>query len=142
VLIFQGLLLTTIALALQGCAAVGVGLLTVGAGIGTSYTLEGIAYRTFTAALEDVRSAVLVSVRRMDMTVESQEPTETGHYIVVLAGNRILDVELEKLTSRVTRMRVTARYHVFFRDRATAGEFIAQTEQALDEAPSVSPDTR
>jgi hypothetical protein len=142
---FRGMLLAGLvagALPMQGCAAVGLTLLGVGAGVGTDYAMDGIAYRTFTASLETVRRATLLSVKRMDITLQTDEATETGRQIVGMAGDRTIDIELQKLTSRVTRVRVTARHGVFLRDRATAGEFIAQTEQALDETPSASPKTR
>src|SRR3989338_1196581 len=42
----------------QGCAAVGLTLFATGAGVaagqGTAYTLDGIAYRTFTAPIDDL----------------------------------------------------------------------------------------
>jgi hypothetical protein len=51
-------------------------------------------------------------------------------------------VELEKLTSRTTRMRITAKVGWFLRDRATAGEFIVQTERALDDLPALTQKSR
>ncbi len=132
--------------ALQGCAAVAIPLVITGAGIaagqGTSYTLDGIAYRTFTAPVEDVRRATLLSFRRMDITMKSEEPLEKGRELVGTAGDRTVYVELEKLTSRTTRMRITAKVGWFLRDRATAGEFIVQTERALDDLPALTQKSR
>ena len=131
-----------------GCAAIGLAVvgtaLGVAGGTGTAYTLDGIAYRTFTASIDDTRQATLTTLRRMDMKVETdvKAPSEEGkpesREIVALAGNRKLYVELEKLTSRTTRMRVTAKQGWFWRDRATAGEFIAQAADAIDEKPTLS----
>jgi hypothetical protein len=130
-----------LAVASQGCAEVGLTLFGVGAGVaagtGTGYTRDGVAYRTFTASLEDVRRATLASFRRMDIGVKSDESTPEGRKIVALAGDRTLDIELEQLTARTTRMRVVAKHGVLFRDRATAGEVVAQTERALH-APSAA----
>jgi hypothetical protein len=50
----------------------------------------------------------------------------------------VLSLELEKLTSRTTRMRITAKHGWFWRDRATAGEFSAQTERSLDDLPALT----
>jgi hypothetical protein len=126
----------------QGCAGAGLTLLGVGAGTaagsGTAYTLDGIAYRTFTAPIDDVRRATSRSLRRMDMQVKTDQPTDSGRSIVALASERTVTIELEKLTARTTRMRVTAKHGAIFRDRSTAGEIIAQTERSLDELPAVS----
>lgn len=132
----------TLALATQGCAAAGLTLFGVGAGTAagtsTSYTLDGIAYRTFTAPIADVRQATARSLKRMDIRVKSDEATDTGRSIVALAGDRTVKIELEKLTARTTRIRVTAKQGAVFRDRATAGEIIAQTERALDDLTAIS----
>lgn len=130
------------AVAAQGCAAVGLTLFGVGAGVaagtGTAYTLDGIAYRTFTAPLEDLRRATVVSLKRMDIVIEGDTETAEGRQIVAKAGDRMVEIELQRLTARTTRIRVTAKHGIIFRDRATAGEIIAQTESALDEQPAVS----
>jgi hypothetical protein len=129
-------------LGIQGCAGAGLALFGVGAGTaagtGTSYTLDGIAYRTFTAPIDDVRRATATSLKRMDIRVKMDQTTDSGRSIVALAGDRTVKIELEKLTARTTRIRVTAKQNVVFRDRATAGEIIAQTERALDDLPAVS----
>lgn len=130
------------ALAAQGCAAAGLTLLGVGAGTaagtGTGYTLDGVAYRTFTSPLDEVRRATSTSLKRMDIRVKSDRPTDSGRSIVAVASDRTVSIDLEKLTARTTRMRVTAKHGAIFRDRSTAGEIIAQTERALDELPAVS----
>ena len=130
------------ALLCQGCAAVGLTLFGVGAGVAaggaTQYTLDGIAYRTFTEPSERVRRATLAALRQMDVAVSSDDEMDNGRRIIGQAGDRTIDVELEQLTMRTTRIRVTARYSWILRDRSTAGEIITQTEHALDELPAVS----
>jgi hypothetical protein len=144
-LVFAGML--ALGLSSAGCAAVGLAIvgtaLGVGAGTGTAYTLDGIAYRTFTASIEDTRQAALRTMRRMDMKVETDTKVAAAdtrlesREIVAVAGDRKIYIELEKLTSRTTRMRVTAKQGWFWRDRATAGEIIAQTADAVDETPTL-----
>ncbi len=133
-------LLAGAALAASGCGTVGLTMIGVAAGsaaVGaTTYTLDGIAYRTFAASLADVRRAIAVSLRRMAIVVSQDDATDEGQEIVAEAGDRVIHIELERLTERTTRMRVTARYAVVLRDRATAGEIIAQTEEALGEVAS------
>ncbi len=135
-------LVTAVLLGTQGCAAVGLTLFGVGAGLsagtGTQYTLDSIAYRTFTAPLQDIRRATLAAFKRMDITLQNDEMMDTGRHVVGQAADRTIDIELERLTARTTRMRVTAKQGWFFRDRATASEIIAQTERSLDELPAVT----
>jgi len=136
------------AVSLPGCAAVGLTLFGVGAGVaagtGTGYTLDGIAYRTFSASVDEMRRATLSSLKRMDIAVKNDEAVKSDgeapakREILAEAADRKIYIELEQLTKRTTRMRVTAKQGFFFRDRATAGEIIAQTEHALDELPASS----
>jgi len=136
------LVVMAVLLGSQGCAAVGLTLFGVGAGVsagtGTQYTLDSIAYRTFTAPLDHMHSATLVAFKRMDIALQTDEEMEVGRRVVGQAGDRSIEIELERLTSRTTRMRVTAKQGWFFRDRATAGEVIAQTERSLDDLPAVT----
>ena len=131
---------------LQGCAAVGLTLFGTAAGVtagqGTAYTLDGIAYRTFTAPLDDVRRATLASLKRMDVALQKDDVTADGRELVGQAGDRTIYIELERLTARTTRIRVTAKQGWFFRDRATSGEIIAQTEHSLDDLPALTQKTK
>jgi len=131
-----------ILLATQGCSAVGLSVFGAGAGAasgaGTSYTLDSVAYRTFTMSADDMRRATLSALKRMDIKVQTDEATPDGRHVVAQAGDRSVDIELERLTSRATRMRVSVRHGWIFRDRATAGEIIAQTEHSVDLLPTVS----
>ena len=134
-------LATVVLLGAPGCALVGLAFIAgagTAAGAGTQYTLDSIAYRTFTAPINDLRRATLVTFKRMDIAMKSDDVTEEGRQIVGQAGDRAIDIELQRLTSKTTRMRVTAKQGWFFRDRATAGEIIAQTERSLDDLPAVT----
>jgi hypothetical protein len=131
-----------IALATQGCSAVGLSVFGAGAGVagstGTSYTLDSVAYRTFTMSTDDMRRATLAALKRMDIKVQTDEAKPDGPHLVAQAGDRTVDIELERLTSRTTRMRVSVKHGWIFRDRATAGEIIAQTEHSVDLLPTVT----
>lgn len=120
---------------LSGCAAVGLTLFGVGAGVATgtsvSYTLDGIAYRTFTAPLPQVESATLTALDRMGIKVEGSEKTEQGKAIKATGNDRQIEVELEMISAKSTRIRTVAKQGVFFKDRATATEIILQTERVL-----------
>lgn len=133
----------------QGCAAVGLTLFGAGAGTaagaGVSYTMDSIAYKTFTTPVDTLQDATLATLDRMDMEVQDIEiredqSNELGRKIVALAGDRTIEIELDRLTAKTTRMRVNAKRGAFLKDRATATEIIAQTERTLGrEAPSEDP---
>jgi len=125
-------LIVLCASSLQGCitAALAVGGLVAGAGV--DHTLNGIVYKTFAEPVGEVRLATLKTLRRMDMQVTQDEKSEGGWAIKAEANERYIDVELEPVSSRTTRMRVVAnKGDIFFKDSATATEIIAQTAESL-----------
>jgi hypothetical protein len=75
-MLFVGLFFS---LLLSGCAAVGMTLFGVGAGVATgtsvSYTLDGIAYRTFTAPISQVEGATRTALDRMGIKIEATSKT-------------------------------------------------------------------
>ena len=125
----RALLLVALSLIhLNGCAApLALTLLGVGAGVTTgtavSYTMDGIAYRTFTAPLPQVERATLTALNDMGMAIEGTEKTDEGKAI-----------ELQAISSKTNRIRTVAKDGLFFKDRATATEIILQTERILGKA--------
>ncbi len=129
-----------VACGLGGCAA---GLIVAGAGTGVAmgtgvdHELSGITYKTFTASIDDVRQASLRTLRTMDMAVSEDHASDDGWVITASATERTIDIELEKLTSTTTRMRVAVdKGGIFFKDAATATEIVMQTAQTLDDRPA------
>ena len=132
---FHFLAILVLSFFLSGCAAVGLTLFGIGAGTATgtsvSYTLDGIAYRTFTAPLPQVESATRTALNRMGIKVEATAKTEQGKAISATANDRQIEIELEAVSSKTTRIRTVAKQGIFFKDRATAAEIIVQTEKVL-----------
>ena len=122
-------------ISLNGCAAVGMTLFGVGAGVATgtsvSYTLDGIAYRTFTASLPQLEGATRTALDRMGIRVSETAKTEQGKAIKALTNDREIEIELEMVSAKTTRIRTVAKQGLFFKDRATATEIIMQTEKLL-----------
>jgi len=116
--------------ALSGCDPVTLTVFGVGTATGVQHTLTGIAYRTFSAPLPKVRSAVRTALDRMDIHVGSTEKMDNGERLKARASDRDIEIELESISSKTTRMRTTARSGVFM-DAATATEIIIQTEKVL-----------
>jgi uncharacterized protein DUF3568 len=129
---FARRLLATLGLAsmLTGCDPISLTALGVGAAAGVQHTLIGIAYKTFSAPLPRVRTAVKSALEHMDIKIGVTEKIENGERIKARAADRDIEIELEALSGRTTRMRSTARAGVFM-DSATATEIILQTEKAL-----------
>jgi hypothetical protein len=103
----------------------------VGAATGVQHTLGGMAYKTFTAPLPEIRKAVVVTLKRMDITVGSTQKIELGESITARAADREIEVQLESISSNTTRMRTSVRSGLLM-DSATATEIIIQTERTLN----------
>ena len=116
---------------LSGCVAVGATAFGVGAAAGVSHTLGGIVYKTFSEPMPKVKQATLTALKRMAIKVESVAPTGEGEVIKATAANRAIEIQLESLTPKTTRMRVVADSEGIFKDSATATEIILQTERVL-----------
>jgi hypothetical protein len=126
-------------LSLGGCA--GVGLAAVGAGTGVAmgtgvdYTLNGIAFKTFTAPVDDVKVATRSGLQNMGIEITKDgaaDNDELAWRIEGTANKRQIAVDIQSLTPKTTRIRVVAEDGIFFKDKATEAEIIYQTADALD----------
>lgn len=123
------------ALMLNSCATLGLSLLSSGAGILTgqsvAYTMDGFAYRTFTAPIAEVESATRTALGRMGIRVDASASMDQGKTLRALGFDREIEIELEMVSAKATRMRTVAKQGLFFKDRATATEILIQTEKVL-----------
>lgn len=116
---------------LTGCDPVSLTVASLGAGVGVSHTLNGIIYKTFTAPLKTVEQGSMTAMRDMGIKVVSRETNSDGERVISAnARERDIQVVLEPLTSRTTRMRVIASDGLI-KDSATATEIVLQTERVL-----------
>ena len=116
---------------LAGCEPLALSLVGAGAGTALRYNFDGIAYRTFTASATDVKHAALDALERMGIAFDSFDRFEHGELIYARAENRMIEIEIEPISPRATRMRIAAKNGSFFYDTATANEIVAQTERSL-----------
>jgi len=117
---------------LVGCMTVGATLAGAGAGIAATHQLNGIHYKTFTEPLPTVEKATMAALKRMAIEVGSTERTTNGRIILAKASDRNIEIELESLTPKTTRMRSVARKNGgIIVDSATGVQIIIQTEKAL-----------
>jgi Protein of unknown function (DUF3568) len=117
---------------IQGCAAVALTAGGIAGGAGVEHTLNGIGYKTFAAPLANVRLATLKSLHKLDIKVSHDHKTDDGWQIDASALDREIDITLEAVTHRSTRMRVVVnKGDFFFKDAATGNEIIIETASAL-----------
>jgi hypothetical protein len=124
------------ALATGGCAApifqpLVVALAGAGTSTAVSHSMNGAAYRTFTAPLAEVKAASLDTLSLMGIRVDGFETTDHGETISGTASRRSVEIELEPISSKATRMKVVTKNGGIFYDGATATEIVLQTEKAL-----------
>ena len=129
--------LAIIGLLASGCDPISLTAFGVGSAAGVQHTLGGISYRTFTASLPEVRAATLNALNRMGIKNTSRSKTAEGEVITAKAADRDIEVELDAITPKTTRMRTTVRNGVFM-DSATGTEVIFQTERILNSRKDAS----
>ena len=135
------LLPLTLAVLLQGCATAGLAVLGAGAGVGmgtgVEHELSGVGYKTFATPVDSVHHATRATLARLAMPITADTRTKDGWTLTASAADRTIDIELERLTPRTTRMRVVAnKGSLFFKDSATSTEIILQTAQTLQDDPN------
>ncbi len=119
-------------LGLAGCEPLALALLGAGATSALRYNLDGVAARTFTAPAERVKLASLAALDRMGIRRDSSGGTDASNVIYARAARRDIEIEVEPISPRATRVRVTARDDAsIFYDGATALEIVQQTERML-----------
>jgi hypothetical protein len=125
-------LLGAMGIGLSGCSAVGVSLVSTALGLGASHQINGVSHRTFTEPQARTEDAVIEALGRMGLAISSREDVEGGRLVQAIAATRTIDVAIEPITPKATRVRSTTRVNGgFLLDGATSAEIIAQTERVL-----------
>jgi hypothetical protein len=132
------LVLFACAALLQGCALALVGAGGAG-GVAAADSMQ-TADRTFTAPLEQVRSATSQALAQMDLRTSEDTTTAEGRHIEAKANDRTIDIDLENVTYNTTRMTVEVKtYSGILRDGATANEVVQKTGEVLASAGTAPP---
>ncbi len=130
--IFRVAVLIWALFSVPGCTAVALTAGGIAGSTGVNHTLTGIAYKTFATPADELHFATLKTLGRLDMEVSEDQEIESGFEILALARDRKIEIELESLTSKTTRMRVVVnKGEIFFKDAATATEIIIQTAETM-----------
>ena len=118
------------ALVLGGCEAMAITAFGVGASTGVTQTINGRAYRTFTAPVAEVKQAALAALNRMGIKVVSSKRVANEEIILARAAEREIEITLEVLSPNSTRMRSVTTQGLLY-DSATALEIVLQTEKRM-----------
>src|SRR5574340_126567 len=102
-----------------------------GASAAVAYSLTGVSHRTFTANLPAVKKASARALENIGIEVQAYGKLDAGVIVYARAAERSVEIELEPISPRATRMRVAARDGGLFYDNATSREIVAQTEKML-----------
>jgi len=116
---------------LSACDPITLTILGAGASAGVSHGLGSVAYKTFTVPLKRVNKATILALKRMGIKINSVKKTDTGQVINATSADRTIEVTLEAISKKATRIRSIARQDSFFFDAATATEIVNQTTRAL-----------
>lgn len=118
---------------MNGCAPVVTAAAGVGGSAAMTYTLNGTAYRTFTAPVAKVRSATINALDRMKIKVvsEGRQDKNNGRLFTAKTNERNIEIHIEPISTNTTRMSVAAKSSPFLYDNATAEEILQQTKKSL-----------
>lgn len=136
------LLVFATVLFLSGCEAVGSTFIAAGTGTatgtGAAYTMDSITYKTFTIPLDKVAEQTRAALKTMEFPIRWEEQNVAGLSLYAKAGNPqealAIEIDLERLSPNVTRMRVVAKRGLFLKDAATAIEIIRLTSRNVEES--------
>ena len=117
---------------LAGCAALVVTGAVAGTVAGIEYTYDNIAYKTFSFPYDPTYRATMRALERMGIGVAGTKKTNKGTEIVANTVDLRIEIELEKVTEKSTKVSVNAKKGVFSKDKATASEILVQVGKGLE----------
>lgn len=129
VLVLAGLLMT------QGCAVVAVGAVVAAAG-GVTYTILGTAQKTYNEDYDTVVAALQKALVTLDIKTGNTKKTEENGKVVTTeiqayARDLTIEISIERISDKATRVVVDASKKYVIKDAATAGEILNQTTNNL-----------
>jgi hypothetical protein len=101
---------------------------------GVEYTISNVAYKVLPESNRDVRDAVDRALARMRLPIEREWRRDEEDLVILARAKRHeVEVRLEEVSHRATRLKVEARRLAFhlLKDRALAAAVISETEREL-----------
>ena len=102
----------------------------------TQYFLSRAVSKTLSYDFNRIKEALLATLRKMQIAVNSARPIDNGEEILATADELEIMIELREITPSVTRMSVIAEKDFLRRDKATAQEIVQQTNKMAEELSS------
>ena len=127
----QAIILTLLLMTFAGCVEV-LGVLGSGASMASEYFLKSSASKTISHEFNMTKKALLIALRKMEISVNEALEIEDGEEIVATADELEITIELLEITPKVTRITVVAGKNILHRDKATAQEIVYQTNKVAD----------
>jgi hypothetical protein len=126
-------------LTLQGCPAVAV-IAVAGAAAGVTYTVMGIAEKTFNEEYDVVLASVQKALVNLDIKTGDTKRTEEKGVVVTTqieayARDLTISIAVERVTDRATRVVVDANRQYVMKDSSTATEILIQTANNFPKKP-------
>ena len=119
----------------QGCVVMAVGAV-AGAAAGVTYTVLGVAEKTYGEEYDKVAAALRQALASLDIKIGDTQKVEENNKVVtteIEAFTRDLTIRItiERITDTATHVTVNASRKTFLKDRATATEILIQTTNNL-----------
>jgi len=128
-LVLVGVLMT------QGCAVVAVGAVAAVAA-GVTYTVLGTAEKTYEEDYDTVVAALQKALAHLDIKTGDTKKTEENGKVVTteiqaFARDLTIQISIQRISDKATRVVVDASKKYVIKDAATAGEILNQTTNNL-----------
>jgi hypothetical protein len=123
---------------LQGCAAAVLSIAGFAGEFGLDHTLNGIVTKTYVAPMAGTRIATLHTLERMGMAVTKNEKKDGDWVIEASTEGRKIEIELEPLSGRATRLEVVVSQAHFelLKDSSTGNKIVDQVAVELARIPA------
>ncbi|MFQ5693374.1 MAG: DUF3568 family protein, partial [Nitrospinota bacterium] len=89
-----------------------------------SYSYNNIARKSFTTEINALRDASVSALKEMAIRATDPVPTEKGFRILGVTASLHIQIDLERVTDRVSQIAVNAKKGYVKKDYATAAEII------------------
>ena len=118
---------------LYGCALL---VFTGGAaaGVGVTYTLTNVAYKTFSSDYETVKRAAINTIKDMGISMDGSRRKESGGIINASTADLNIKINLTEITPDTTKVKVDAKRkkRLLLKDKATATEILRHMSKRLE----------
>lgn len=133
--ISRSLLVCVVLVALPGCESYSLSSGQTSSTAGIEQSFGGRSSKTFPSSVRTMRLATIQTLRRMGMPIKKERADKKGWVIESQMAGRDVDIELERISRRTTRMEVLVERGVpLLGDSASSAEIIVQTSATLQNA--------